>query len=225
MKALVQEKARAILLRKKGFSYSDILKEVKVAKSSLSLWLKDSPLTDAEKYALKKRKDNNISRGRIKAAGALTQKRLERESIWLDEAKQTFKNNLSNPKFHTGVALYWAEGSKRVNQWSFINSDEEMNLVVIEWLEQFAKISRKNLRYRLYIHKLYAHEDCESWWREKLGLDSDQFSRTIYKPSGRGIKKRPLYKGCLRIEVPCSKGLLLKMKFWQRMLVDSYHKG
>lgn len=91
-------------------------------------------------------------------------------------------------------------------------------------MERFVGINRNNLRFRLYIHKLYAHEDCESWWQKKLSLDSRQFSRTIYKPSGRGIKKRPLYKGCLRIEVPCSKGLLLKMKFWQRMLVDSYLK-
>ena len=36
MKLRVQEKEKAIKLRKSGYSYKDILKEVKVAKSSLS---------------------------------------------------------------------------------------------------------------------------------------------------------------------------------------------
>lgn len=225
MKALVQEKNQAILLRKNGMSYRDILKQVQVAKSSLSLWLKDLPLTTAEKYALKKRKNSNITHGRIKAAGVLSGRRLERESVWLEEARDVFKMHVNNPFFHTGIVLYWAEGSKRTNQWSFINSDEEMNETMLFWLESYCSIDRNTLRYRLYIHKLYAHENCEAWWQNKLCVDSSRFSKTTYKPSGRGIKKRPQYKGCLRIEAPRSKGWLLKMKFWQSMLVDSYRKG
>lgn len=220
MKALVREKERAIELRRRGMCYRDILKEVKVAKSSLSLWLKDFPLTKHEKYALKKRRNANISHGRIKAAGILSQKRLEREVVWLNEAKQTFGQYRNDPFFYTGIALYWAEGSKRTNQWSFINSDEEMNLVMLMWLERFSMIEKDSLRFRLYVHKLYAHENCEEWWAHKLRVMPSQFTKTTYKPSGRSIKKRPEYKGCLRIEVPKSKGLLMKMKFWQRMLVD-----
>ncbi len=220
MKSLVQEKTKAIELRKKGLSYRDILKSVPVAKSSLSLWLKDLPLTKQEKYSLKKRKDNNISRGRIKAAGVLSQKRLDREAIWLEEARCLFQQYQQSPLFQIGIALYWAEGAKRSNQWSFINSDEEMNSVVLLWLENFVGLERRELRYRLYVHKLYAHENCELWWQKKMNIPSSSFSCTVYKPSGRGIKKRPQYKGCLRIEVPKSKELLMKMKFWQAMLVE-----
>lgn len=224
MKALVQEKERAIELRKRGLCYRDILKEVNVAKSSLSVWLKELPLTKNEKYALKRRKDTNITRGRIKAAGILSQRRLEREAKWLSEAKQVFTEHSNNPFFHAGIILYWAEGTKRTNQWSFINSDEEMNNVMLMWLEQFASIERSSVNFRLYIHKLYAHENCESWWAGKLHIHPSQFTKTIYKPSGKGVKKRPEYKGCLRIEVLRSKNLLMKMKFWQRMLVDCYDK-
>jgi hypothetical protein len=225
MKALVREKNQAITLRKNGMSYRDILKRVPVAKSSLSLWLKDLPLTSAEKYALKRRKNSNITQGRIKAAGVLSGKRLKRESVWLEEAREVFKVHVNNPFFHTGVILYWAEGSKRTNQWSFINSDEVMNQMMLLWLESFCAIDRNTLRYRLYSHKLYAHENCEVWWQKKLAVNPLLFSKTTYKPSGRGIKKRPQYKGCLRIEIPRSKSMLLKMKFWQAMLVDSYRKG
>ena len=99
-----------------------------------------------------------------------------------------------------------------------------MNAFMLMWIEQFVGNSRKNLRFRLYIHKLYAHENCELWWQTKMNILPMQFRRTIYKPSGRGIKKRPQYKGCLRFEVPRSKGLMMKMKFWQSMLVEYYQK-
>ena len=49
MKPLVHFKTKAIALRKKGYSYKEIMAEVPVAKSSISLWLKDTPLTKSEK--------------------------------------------------------------------------------------------------------------------------------------------------------------------------------
>lgn len=224
MKVLVQEKEKAIALRKKGFSYNEILKEVSVAKSSLSLWLKDLPLTEQEKQSLKKRRDGNISRGRIKAAGVLTKRRLEREAYWYKEACVVFQKYKNEPLFHAGISLYWAEGSKRVSQWGFTNSDEIMIEVLLLWLERYINIKRASLRFRLYIHKPYAHERCEEWWQKKLGISNSQFRKTIYKPTGLSVKKRPEYRGCLRIEAPKSKHLLVKMKMWQQMVIDSYTK-
>lgn len=224
MRALVREKEKAIFLRKNGYSYKEILLEVPVAKSSLSLWLADLPLTSDERLVLKKRKDSNISRGRIKAASELRKRRLDRERIWFEEAKSVFERNKFEPFFHTGIALYWAEGAKRTTQWSFSNSDDEMVLMMVKWLEKFCQILPDTLCFRLYIHKPYAHENCENWWAEKLGVSQIQFVKTIYKPTGLGVKKRPQYKGCIKIEVRKSKGLLCKMKFWQRMLVEEYPK-
>lgn len=225
MKALVREKEQAIALRKQGLSYREILAQVPVAKSSLSLWLKDLPLTPAEKQVLKKRTDSNISHGRIKAASELRKRRLEREKIWLQEAQTVFTAHKNEPLFHTGIALYWAEGSKRVTQWSFMNSDEEMINVMAQWLEVYAGIPRHSLHYRLYLHKPYQHENCEAWWSQKLNAQLTQFKKTIVKPTQLGVKKRPNYKGCIKIEVRKSKYLLCQMKFWQRMLVEEYSEG
>lgn len=220
MRALIQEKERALQMRRNGMSYRDILKEINVAKSSLSLWLKDLPLTEDEKKALKKRRNSNITHGRIKAAGELRKRRLDREAVWLAEARAEFREHKGSQLFSVGVALYWAEGAKRTNQWSFINSDEDMLVVMLDWLEMFTEHTRTSVRVRVYMHKLYAHENCEQWWHEKLQVPLSQFSKTVYKPSGKGVKKRPQYKGCLRIEAPRSKGLLVKMKFWQNMLIE-----
>lgn len=223
MKKLVQEKERAIALRKKGFSYNEILKQVPVAKSSLSLWLKDLPLTKQEKDILRRRKNTNISRGRIKAAGVLHQNKLDRQKFLLYEAKKTFDQYKEEPLFHTGVALYWAEGGKRTDQFQFMNSDASMISVLITWLESYTDYSKGDLSFRLYIHKPYIHENCELYWKNQLRIETSQFKKTILKPTGFGVKKRPQYRGCMRLEVPRSSALLLKMKFWIAMLVEHHH--
>lgn len=222
MQALVHKKTLAIKLRQKGYSYKEILAEIPVAKSSLSLWLKDLPLTKSEKQILKHRTDVNITRGRIKAASANRQNKLNRNQEFLKIAKEEFNKLENDTLFHTGVAIYWAEGAKRNNQFLFVNSDETMIKVMILWLETFTKYSKSDLGFRLYIHNPYIHENWEAWWQKYLGVSASQFKKTILKPTSLGIKKRPNYKGCLRIEVPKSSELLTKMKFWMNMQVE-YH--
>jgi len=222
MKAKVREKELAIELRRQGLSYADILKQVGVAKSSLSLWLKDLSLTDEEKKYLKDRKNSNISRGRINAATANRRNRLKREQIFLKEAKDEFLLFSSDPFFHVGVALYWAEGAKRSNFFSITNSDVDMLNLFVRWLEKFVNISRTDLHLQLYIHKPFKHENWEQYWVSKLGIQKDSFRKTIFKPHRSLVRKRPNYKGCLRISVPKSSGLLFKMKVWQNMLSRYY---
>ena len=126
--------------------------------------------------------------------------------------------------FLVGVALYWAEGAKRSNSFQFMNSDPEMIQTFVLWLESILGIDRKSVNYRLFIHKLYAHENCEKFWSDFLGVSLKNFKKTIYKPTSKLIKKRPSYKGCLRVEVTKSSKLLLKMKVWQNMLAREYVK-
>jgi orotate phosphoribosyltransferase-like protein len=44
--ARIKDRANAIELRKSGLSYSQIKTKLNVSKSSLSLWLRDMPLSD-----------------------------------------------------------------------------------------------------------------------------------------------------------------------------------
>jgi len=224
MKTKVQEKEKAIFLRHKGYSYNDILKKIPVAKSTLSNWLKNLPLTEDEKDALKHRKNSNISRGRIKAATALRSRRVEREKLLFKETRDEFQIFIKDPLFPVGIALYWAEGAKRsVNGFYFSNSDPEMISLMLLWLEQFLLQQREKIKVRLYVHKPYANENCEKFWSEHIRIPIVNFQKTIYKPTGLLVKKRPNYKGCLRIEV-CKKQFLMKMLFWQQLLISYYKK-
>jgi hypothetical protein len=224
MKALVREKQKAIALRRKGASYNEILKEVSVAKSSLSLWLKDLPLTKSEKQVLRKRVDSNISHGRIKSAAANRKHKFDRQQQYLIEASSEFKRHDKDPLFHTGISLYWAEGAKRNDMFHFMNSDQAMIIVFLQWLETYTEYRREDLGYRLYLHQPFIRDNWEQWWAKKLGVSQTQFKKTIIKLSNLQVEKRPNYKGCLRVEVPRSVKLLIKMKFWINMQVEYYNK-
>lgn len=219
----MREKELAIMLRKRGNSYRDILKRLPVAKSTLSEWLKEIPLSQDEKRALKRRKDSNISHGRAKAAAVLHMRRLERDKILLQEAREEYHVFKNESLFRLGIALYWAEGSKRSPGFAFANSDPDMINLMLTWIDQFFRQSRHDTKMRLYIHKPYAQENCERYWHSKIGVPLKNFQRTIYKPTGLLIKKRPNYKGCLRVYID-KISFLRKMLFWQNMLIEEYRK-
>lgn len=222
MKALLHMRQQAEKLRRQGATYQEILRQVPVAKSSLSLWLRDFPLTKDEKHLLKKRTDSNISLGRIRSAASNHQNKIDKDQLLLQEARKEFEANKDYPLFHVGIALYWAEGAKRNSTFLFTNSDETMIEVIVRWLETFTEYKRADLGYRLYLHHPFIRDNWEAWWQKELGASSAQFKKTIIKPTGLGVKKRPNYRGCLRIEVPRSTNLLTKIKFWMNMLVE-YH--
>lgn len=223
MKALLEKKEKAISLRRMGLSYKEILQKIPVAKSSLSLWLKDLPLTEEEKDILRKRTDSNISRGRIKSAAANRNNRLLREKEQLKVAREEFNLLKEEPMFLCGISLYWAEGSKRSSGFQFTNSDPEMIKFMVLWCRSYFKKQEK-IYLRLYNHKPYAHENCEKFWSNITDIPLADFKKTVYKPSNLGVKKRPGYRGCIRIEIPKSMHLLRKMQFWKNMLLDYLNK-
>lgn len=211
-------------MRRLGYSYNEIIRESGLAKSTLSEWLKNLPLTEEEKRYLKKRRDKNISHGRVKAATAHRKKRLERDKMLFTVAKEEFKSFIRDPLFHTGIALYWAEGSKRSGLFQFSNSDQSMMRVMILWVERFLGRKREEIFGRLYMHKPYIHEKWEESWSYATGIPFKNFKKTIYKPTGLLVKKRPHYRGCLRLEVPKSTSEKKKVVFWSAMLARYYKK-
>lgn len=223
MKSKVSEKEKAIFLRRKGLSYKEILLEVPVAKSTLSLWLQDLPLTQFEKSTLRKRLDGNISRGRIRAAASLRNLRKTKDEIERKNSRVEFDANRNDPFFQLGVGLYWAEGAKRTSSFGFMNSDPEMISVMIYWIEKFLIVEKEEIRLRLFTHKPFKDEAQEEYWSERTGIGMGNFGKTIYKPSGLLVKKRPNYKGCIRIELG-KVVYLRKMAHWQQMLIEHYRK-
>lgn len=127
MLAMLDLKKQAIDLRKRGYSYSKILKEIDVSKSTLSLWLRDINLrVELTQKLLNNQKDNWMFGARARHNQKL-QKVADIKTQAIFEIGNISKNNL----FLMGVMLYWGEGSKereggKSQVVEFTNSDPRM---------------------------------------------------------------------------------------------------
>jgi len=215
----ISYKEKAILLRKEGKTYREILLEIPVAKSTLSEWLKSVGLSASQKH--------RITDVRIKAAmrGAQARRtiRLNDVSTYISKGKNEVRTLSRRELWLIGIALYWAEGSKQTSKspsagLSFINTDPSMLRVYLSWL-RICGINENAIRYDLYIHedRRYDAEVFRIWWQEQLGIPAilpDQ----VYFKKGNIITKRSnvddLYHGILRIKVKMSTSLNRQVNGW-----------
>ncbi len=221
MTSRVQLRKLAVSMRMNGRSYSEILKEVPVAKSTLSNWLRNITLTNQQNIDLGTRLVDKRARGRLMTGIALTAKRIVRENNVYSEAGREFDLYIKDPFFATGILLYWADGSKKSNYFAFINSDPEMLDLMVKWIKKYFPNESQLLKYRLFIHYPYRNENCEGFWSHKLDIPQQNLQKTIYKPTPHLIKKNPSYKGCMRICITRI-DVLRKVMAWQKLLIQYY---
>jgi hypothetical protein len=208
-------KPQAIQLRKKGKTFSEIQNIIgPIPKSTLSNWLKDVSLTDNQHKRIHNLMKENGTLGRYIGAQRNHELRVNRLANIANIAKDEYRIFINEPMFLAGLILYLAEGSKKSEQFQFMNSDPKLMKYMILWVTKYGDKNFKTLRFRLYIHKLYKNENCENFWIRDLKADSKQFLKTIYKTTNRAYKKNPQYKGCLRLEVSGSE-LYWKTMTWR----------
>ena len=210
-----QEKAKAISLRRQGLSYNEILREVPVAKSTLSVWLKDIGLGRAHKQRLTEKR----KAAQRKAQQACRDIRITRETEIIKTAQQEVGKISKREFWLIGSALYWAEGSKQkpklVSQKvSFNNSDPKMILLFDKWVKKFCGRDKDGLIYSIYIHTTGDVERAKKFWSTLLNtpIEKVYFKKGNSKTNRKNTEE--LYYGLLRIEVRRSTDLNRKIKGW-----------
>lgn len=210
-------KERAIKLRREGFSYSEILNIIPVAKSTLSGWLSSVNLTksqeqrltqkklDAAKRSWEKRKETRINETKI------IKKKAEKEIDHID--KRTF--------FIIGAVLYWCEGSKekkyRIGERvAFSNSDHNMVNIFKKWLQEICLIKDDDIIYELYVHENHNPENIKKYWAKNLNINKDNIKTYFKKDNKRNYKKNigKDYHGLIKIRVRKSVNLNRKIEGW-----------
>ncbi len=160
---------KCIELRKQGLSYSEIRKEVFIAKSTLQNWLVLAGLTLTQEHLqiqLKKRLEKKQIA--VEASKITRAKNAERE---ISKFVQEYKQFLNDPLFVSGVVLYEAEGSK--SDCKLSNSDYRVILMFITFLEKYFRLDRlKNMHFRVYIHETRSRDlkKIMSFWSKKLHI-------------------------------------------------------
>lgn len=181
MRALLEKHARAIELRKLGWSYPAIKKELNVSKGSLSLWLHKYPLTEKQIGEL-----SPVSRERRIEHFRETFRKKRQQA--LDQAYQIEKmriGRLSQREIYLmGLMLYWGEGMKATKGTiSFSNSNPAFIRVAIYWLEKCMGFSRAELRVKLHLYSDMNFNVERDYWSKVLELPIEQFKKPYIKTS------------------------------------------
>lgn len=203
-------KLKSIELRRRGLSYGEIKKKIKVSKSTLSLWLKTIPLTPESKKRFYTARILNLARG------PYSQKERRKREITkiIEEAEKEINVPLSFEAYRlVGAFLYWAEGSK-TSGFKITNSDPYLALFMVRWLGKIFKIFPQDLKARLNIYPQQNEVELKQFWSQLTGIPFEKFGKSFVKPLSRNYKKNNLYYGTIRIEVPKGTDMRLRVFGW-----------
>ena len=214
-------KRKAISLRRKGLTYSEILNEVSVARSTLSLWLRSVSLSTKHQHRITSKKHASALRGAaVRKAQRIYQTDLLRKN-GIREIGGLSKREL----WLIGVALYWAEGAKeKINRTNtsviFSNSDPKMICLVLQWFCEILHVEKERIYFEIYLHEshLYRKKDIKQYWAEQTGYPIAQFGKIYSKKNNNRSNRHRMYSssyfGQLRIKVKKSTTLTRKIAGW-----------
>jgi len=164
------EQQQARQLRRTGLPLAEIALRVGVAKSSVSLWVRDVEFAPVR----------SPPRGRRRDPNALQRRRQAEIDRLLVEGRARI-GRLSEREFLVaGVALYAGEGTKRDGALRFANRDPRMIFFYYCWLRRFFEIDESRLRVRLYLHEGLDLAASVSYWSALTAIPASQSaSRTV----------------------------------------------
>jgi transposase-like protein len=185
------ERVRARNLRRRdGRSIKEIASIVGVSVSSVSVWVRDIALTEAQIAALVER--NPALNGRLTGVTARSAQERSRRQAYQDEGRARARRG--DAVHATGCMLYWAEGSKSRNSVQFVNSDPAMVRYFVAFLRRYYEIPDKAFRLdcNLFADHVGRQHEIEHFWLKTLELPSSCLRKsTVNTYSKHSQKKRP----------------------------------
>ncbi len=177
--ALFKIKDKAIRLRKKGYSYSQIKSAIGVSKGTLSEWLRPYPLSTERINELRANSPQRIERYR----NTMAKKRQVKLDLAFEKAKKDIGTLSERELFIFGFALYWAEGGKtRMGSMALGNTDPSMLKFFMKWLNLLG-VPKSKLRIKLHLYKDMDKEKAISYWKKTLGVSTSNFIKPYIKDS------------------------------------------
>lgn len=215
-----KEKQKAIKLRKRGFSYSEILKEIPVAKSTLSLWLRSVGLSKKQKQRITKKKlEAAFKGGEVKR-----NKRLVITKEIKDRARNEITKLSMRELWFLGIALYWAEGAKQkdnnvAQKVKFSNSDPKMIKMFIKWLREICEIPEEDITFRISLHETAINRinKIRHYWADVTEFSLSNFQKIDWKKHKINTERKNIgkkYFGLLEIYVKKSTNFNRKIEGW-----------
>lgn len=174
------DKNKAMELRKKGMSYSQIKNELGISKSTLSNWLYKMPLSEKRIRELNSQNPIRIERYRNTMKNKRDARLLEVYKKVSKEIGRLSKREL----LLAGLFLYWGEGGK-VSKYmtTFSNTDPKMIKFFLNWITRCFGIDRDKITVLLHLYSDMNIEKYKNFWSKELNLKIEQFKKPYIKNS------------------------------------------
>ena len=185
----VKEKLYAQELRKKGYSYKEILTQISVSKDTISRWCKNIELTSEQKKRLQNNKLFGQRKGSQVAAENKRKKRLGDIIHFHQKALVDIGVLNEREEFLIGIALYVAEGDKTDRRVGFANSDVKLIIFMMNWFRKYCNVSEKKFRGAIWLHENKDQIKAKEHWSKLTGIPGEQFYKTYIAENKKDSKK------------------------------------
>ena len=179
MKQLTK-KEQAFKLRRKGKSYNEIRKILNIpSKGTLSYWFKDLHLSPAANQRL----EHHILLARERGLLKYNSDRKKAITIENKEARKANEKEIGvlskRELLLVGVALYWGEGTKRVQAnnigVALANSDARLISLFMRFIREILLVPEERIRAGIQVHENVDIEKAKQFWAEVTRLPRDRF--------------------------------------------------
>jgi hypothetical protein len=177
VKVAEREMARS-LRRELGLPIKEIARRVGVSVGSVSLWVRDVPLTPVQQAALDAR---NPARNAQRNGAASNSRRCRAERAAAQEHGRELAR-AGDPLHIKGCMLHWAEGSKRRNSVMFTNSDDAVVALFLRFLRWCYDVSDDRVTLsvncgtaRLAVHSTFIVQSIYGAIQEYAGIDRPEW--------------------------------------------------
>jgi hypothetical protein len=190
----VAEQNQARDLRASGTTLVEIATALGVAKSSVSLWVRDVEFTPRPRQRAQVRGTHPLHLRKLAEIEAMNAEGVERIGTLSDEAFLV-----------TGAALYAGEGSKTDGAVMFANTDPRMIRLYCRWLRRFFAIDEQRVRIRVYLHEGLDLDAAEAFWSDVCGVPRSQFTKAYRAVADRSIRTTKHEFGCVYVSYSCTR--------------------
>ncbi len=193
------ERAQAQDLRAQGWTMQEIAEELRVSKSSVSLWTRHVAFTPRPRAGNRNRgaRQRGPNKQQLRKAAQIFNCHLD--------ARERLGRLTERDFLIAGVALYAGEGAKRDGDVRLVNSDPRMIAFFCAWLRRFFEVDESRLRVRLYLHAGLNLHAANQFWATVTGIPLSQFGKPYRAVPDAGIRNNKHVHGCASVSCSCSR--------------------
>lgn len=200
MKAEKRNEARQLRCEQR-LSITEIARILGVAKSSVSLWVRDIELSDSKKDIL----NYQHYAYRAQTRGAHTNF-IKFRALRLEYQEQGRRKAREKDPLHiAGCMLYWAEGRKHRNSLALANSDAGLIHFYSRFLRESLAVENHQISISIncYVDSDHSQPDIENYWLAVVQLGYQNLRKTIVNntPSSSKQLGRKLHYGVCTVMV------------------------